>query len=209
MYDGIHSFVNQSDDIDDVHQLLFLIQPSLMLVGGRDGFGVHQWDLTIEQYLRWLKVYLTHKCPLNTLMEVDCRNCGNPVRTNHSFDKDFAPSAISANIRTNAHTTKVILFCSRPDLVQHIVLHRRRICGGVSMHAPGEDLEAEYARALHRQIGHTLTSRCGQCYYRHFPRGIACKDDMGITNAEKKEDFRYCSFRHRVTVSLCSTTTSL
>ncbi len=206
MYDSIHSFVNQSNDIDNVHQLLWLTQPSLTLVGRRDGFGLHLWDVTVEQYLRGLKVEFPQKCSLDTLMKVVSRSCSNLVRTDHSFDKDFAPSAISTNIRTYAYTTKIVLFCSGSYSVQHIVLHRGRICGDIPMHAPGEELEAEYARTLHRQSCHTLTIRCGQRYYRHLHRGVACKDYMGIANAEKKEDFRYCGFRHRVTVSLLSTT---
>ncbi len=142
-------------------------------------------------------------------MKTASRSCSSHVRTDHSFDKDFAPSAISANIRTYAHTTETLLFCSMPYLVQHIVLHWGCICGDIPMHAQRENLEADCARPLHQQIRHTLTIRCGQRYYRHLHRGVACKDHMGITNANKKEDFRFCGFRHRVAVSLLSTIISI
>ena len=180
-----------------------------MLVARRDGFGLHQWDLTAEQFLRFLKVDIAHNCLLNTLMKTGSPHRSSHVRTDHSFDKDFAPSAISTNIRTFAHTTETLLFCSMPYLVQYCVLHRGFISSDIPMHAPREDLEADYARTLHQQICHTLENRCGQRYYRHLHRGFACKDYMGITNANKKEGFRYCGFRHRVTVSLLSTTISI
>ena len=154
-----------------------------MLVSRRDGFGLHQWDVTVEQFLRDCKVKSAHNCLPNTLMRTASRSCRSHVRTDHSFDKDFAPSAISANIRTYAHTTETLLFGSMPYLVQRIVLHRGCICGDIPMHAPGEDLEADYTRTLHQQICHTLTIRCGQRFYRHLHRGFALKDHMGITNA--------------------------
>ena len=77
------------------------------------------------------------------------------------------------------------------------------------MHATGEGLESEYARTLHQQILHPLTNRCGQRFYRRLHRGAAREDYMGTTDAEEKEDFRHCGFRHWVTVSLLSATTSI
>ena len=74
------------------------------------------------------------------------------VRTGHSFDENFAPSAIRANIPTYAHTTETLLLCSVPYLVQHIVLHRGSICGDISMLTPREDLEPDYTRTLHQPI---------------------------------------------------------
>lgn len=96
-----------------------------------------------------------------------------------------------------------------PYFVLRIVLHRGCIGGDIPMHAPREDLEADYTRTLHQQTCHTLTSRRGQRYYRHLYRGSACENYMGITNANKKEGLRYCGFRYRVTVSLLSTTISI
>ena len=177
-----------------------------MLAGRRDGFGLHQWNVTVEQSMRGLKVAIAHNCLPNTLMKTASRTWINHVRTNHSFGKDFAPPAISTNIRTSAHATETVLCCSMPYLVQHILLHRRCTCGDIPMHSPREDLDAKHARTLHRLICHTLTIRCGQRCYRYLHRGVASKGNMGITNAEKKEDFRYCGFCHRVTVSLLSTT---
>ena len=176
-----------------------------MLADRRDGFGLHQWNVTVEQYMRGLKVAIAHNCLPNTLMKTASRSWSSHIRTDHSFDKDFAASAIFTNLRTSAHTTKTVLFCSMPYLVQHILLHRRCICGDVPMHAQREDLDAEYAGTLHQQIRHTLTIRCSQRCYRHLYRGVASKDYMGITNAAKKEDSRYCGFWHRVTVSSFST----
>ena len=76
------------------------------------------------------------------------------------------------------------------------------------MHARREGLESDYARTLHRPIRHTLTTRCGQRCYRRFHRGAACEGYLGITNVDKKEDFYYCGFRHRITVGLLSAITS-
>lgn len=64
MYDSSNSFVNQSDDTDNFHQLLWLIQPSLLIAVRHDGYGLHQWDVTLEQFLRWFKVDLPRKCSL-------------------------------------------------------------------------------------------------------------------------------------------------
>ena len=161
-----------------------------MLVGLRDGYGIHRWDLTVEQFMWDLKVGKTPDCSPHTLTKSVRPNLGRHVRTDDRFDKDFAPSAISANIRTYAHPPETVLFCSMPYYVQHIVLHRGRICRDVPMHAPKEDLEPKFARTLHQQICHPLTIRCGKCYYRYIHRGVALEDYMGITNAEKKEVFR-------------------
>ena len=64
MYDSIQSFCNQIHDTDNVHQLLWLISPSLMIAVRHDGYGLHQWDVTLEQFLRWFKVDLPRKCSL-------------------------------------------------------------------------------------------------------------------------------------------------
>ena len=203
MYDNIYSFHYYNDtDIDD--QIISLAQPPLLLVSLRDGFGLHQWDVTVEQLLRFLKVDLVQHCLPHTLMKTDRRSFISHVRTDNSFDENLAPSAISANIRTYAHTTETLLFRSMPYLVQHIILHWGFLCRNISMLAPREDLEADCARTLHQQIRHNLTRRCGQCYYGQLYCGVACKDHMGTTNANKKEDFRYCGFCHGATVSLLS-----
>ena len=151
MYDSIHSF-HPHKDTDNVVQTLSLIQPSLMLVSLRYGFGLHQWDVTREQLLKYLKVDLAQDCLPHTLTKTARPSFRGHVRTDHSFDENFAPSAIPANIRTYAHTTETLLFCSMPYLVQHIVLHRGSTCGGISMLAPREDLEPDYARTLHQPI---------------------------------------------------------
>ena len=57
MYDSIYYF-NHHNDTDNVVQILSLIQPSLSLAELRDGFGLHQWDVTLDQLLRYLKVDL-------------------------------------------------------------------------------------------------------------------------------------------------------
>ena len=203
MYDGINSF-NHHNDTDNVVQILSLIQPSLTLAELRDGFGLHQWDVTVDQLLRYLKVDLAQDCLPHTLMKTARASFRGLVRTHWGFDENFAPSTISANVPTNAHTTETLLFCSMPYLVQHIVLHRGSICGDISMLAPREDLEPDYARTLHQPIQHNLTRHCGQRFYRHLYRGVACKDYMGITNVNKKEDIRHRGLRYRVTVSLIS-----
>ena len=203
MYDNIYSF-HHHNDTDVVDQILSLAQLPLLLVSLRDGFGLHQWDVTVEQLLRFLKVHLVQHCLPHTLMKTDKRSFISHVRTNHSFDKNLAPSAISANIRTYARTTETLLFRSMSYLVQHIILHRGFLCRNISMLAPREDLEADCTRTLHQQIRHNLTRCCGQCYYEHLHRGVTCKDDMGTTNAIKKEDFHYCGICHGATVSLLS-----
>ena len=140
-------------------------------------------------------------------MEIASRSCNSHLRTGHSFDKDFTPSAISTNICTSTHPKEAVLSCPGPYIIQHNFLHRGCIYGNIPMHAPGEDLEPEYARTLHQQIFHPLTTRCGKRFYRRLHRGAACEDYMGTTNAKEKEDFRYCGFRHWNTVSLLSATT--
>ena len=62
MYDSIQSFLNQINDTDNVHQLLWLINPSLLIAMRHDGYGLHQWDVTVEQFLEWFKVDLPRKC---------------------------------------------------------------------------------------------------------------------------------------------------
>ena len=64
MYDSIQSFFNQINDTDNVHQLLWLINPSLLIAVRHDGYGLHQWDVTLEQFSRWFKVNLPRKCSL-------------------------------------------------------------------------------------------------------------------------------------------------
>ena len=182
--------LKQSKIIDNVYQLLWLIQPPLMFVGLRDGYGIHQWDLTMEQFMMGLKVGNAADCLPHTLMKTASPSLSRHVRTDDRFDKDFTPSAIPANIRSYAHPPETILFCSMPYHVQHIILHRGRICGDVPMHAPREDLEPKFARTLHQQICHPLKICCGKRYYRYIHRGVAPKGYMGITNAEKKEVFR-------------------
>ena len=142
-------------------------------------------------------------------MKIASRSCNSHLRTDRSFDKDFTPSAISTNIRTSAHTTEAVLLCPGSYTIQHNFLHRRCINGNIPMHAPGEGLESEYARTLCQQILHPITTRCGQRFYRRLHRGATREDYMGITNAEEKEDFRYCGFRHWTTVSLLSAPTSI
>lgn len=140
-------------------------------------------------------------------MKIASRSCNSPVRTDHSFDKDFNSSAISTNIRTYAHTTETVLFRPGPYLIQHTLLHRGCIFGYIPMHSPREGLESGYARTLHQKIRHTLTIGCGKCFYRRLHRGAACEDHLGIANADKKEDFRDRRVRHRITVSLLSAIT--
>lgn len=64
MYDSIHSFFTQINDTDNVHQVLWLINPSLLIAVCHNGYGLHQWDMTLEQFLRWFKVDLPRKCSL-------------------------------------------------------------------------------------------------------------------------------------------------
>ena len=161
-----------------------------MFVGLRVGYGIHRWDLTVEQFMTGLKVGNAPDCSPHALMKTASPSLSRHVRTDDRFDKDFTPSAISANIRTYAYPPETVLFCSMPYYVQHIILHRGRICGDVPMHAPREDLEHKFARTLHQQIYHPLTICCGKRCYRHIHRGVALKGYMGITNAEKKEVFR-------------------
>lgn len=137
-------------------------------------------------------------------MKIASRNCNSHLRTDHSFDKDLTPPAICANICTSAHTTEAILSCPGPHSIQHSFLHRGCIHGNIPMHAPGEGLESEYARTLHQQILHPLKIRSGQRFYRRLHRDAIREDHLGITNADKKEDFRYCGFRHRIAVRILS-----
>ena len=64
MYHSIHSLVDWSDDTDIVHQLLWLSQPSLLIAIRHDGYGLHQWDVTLEQLQKFFKVVLSCKCSL-------------------------------------------------------------------------------------------------------------------------------------------------
>ena len=82
-------------------------------------------------------------------MKIGSRSYSSHLRTDHSFDKDFTPSAISTDICTSAHTTEGVLFCTGPYIIQHNFLYRGCIYGNIPMHATGEGLESEYARTLH------------------------------------------------------------
>ena len=52
-------------------------------------------------------------------MKIGSRSYSSHLRTDHSFDKDFTPSAIPTNICTSAHTTEAVLFYSGPYIIQH------------------------------------------------------------------------------------------
>ena len=64
MYHSINSLVGLSNDTDIVHQLLWLSQPSLLIAIRHDGYGIHQWDVTLEQFQKFFKVDLPRKCSL-------------------------------------------------------------------------------------------------------------------------------------------------